>query len=89
MEDLNYMQSVDLRGKIASGKAAGAGHTLCMFKPENAAWHNFNRKNQLISRRRVGGVTGSFLGMVSFRTPSAYSALMASVSMPRTLKLRV
>lgn len=44
MEDLNYVFSIYLRGKIASGKAAGEGHTLCIFKPANAAWCDFNRK---------------------------------------------
>lgn len=44
MEDLNYVLYIDLRGKVASGKAADAGHTLCMFKCANDAWHDFSRK---------------------------------------------
>jgi hypothetical protein len=41
-----------------------------------------------ISRRFAAGAAGSFLGRVRLRTPSLYSALMASVSMPVTSKLR-
>lgn len=37
MEDLNYVHLFILWGEIASGKAAGAGHTFCMFKHANAA----------------------------------------------------
>ena len=43
----------------------------------------------LISRRLAAGTSGVFSGMVRVRTPSLYSAVMASVSIPLMLKLRL
>ena len=43
----------------------------------------------MISRCLDSGLTGTFFGMVSVRTPFSYDAVMPSTLISETLKLRV